>query len=372
MTDYNPYEFLSESAATEEPSENGANGSHSAADASGLESMTVARQGPPWEKAAVVEEPDAPAVEPTPEAMPETTTLETTAYDHEIPPAYEYEPAEVEATPLEASADGSGPPGDGLPPASPDYGPAPDPYSDPNAPVHDREMDLFDHLRELRARLLHSIAAVSLAMVVTWNYTNEIQDWFLRPVLRVLKEHDIAAKIIMMDPTEAFTTYFQISLVSALLLAMPYMLYQMWLFLEPALTHSERRYTTVLLPFSIILFVAGAALGYAVSPLFFQFFLYFVPPSVSTTWSYQSTVILLAKTLLVFGVCFQVPVVTIFLNKVGLVSRSVLIEYWRHVVVVIFTVVAIITPTWDPITLTACALPPCILYGLSIWLVKWL
>lgn len=128
----------------------------------------------------------------------------------------------------------------------------------------------------------------------------------------------------------------------------------------------------VLVPFSVILFFAGCALGYAMSPVFFQFFLAFQPPDTIANFSYSKSVALLAKMLLVFGACFKVPVITIFLHKIGLVSRNVLIEYWRHVVVVIFIVVAILTPTWDPLTLTVCAVPPCLLYGLSIWMVKWL
>jgi sec-independent protein translocase protein TatC len=166
--------------------------------------------------------------------------------------------------------------------------------------------------------------------------------------------------------------YFQITFVSALLLGMPMILFQAWRFIEPALTNNERRYTSLLVPFSVGLFILGSALGYYVSPLFFNFFLQFVPENVQANLSFSDSIVLLAKMLLVFGVCFQIPVVTIFLIKAGVVSRNVLIEYWRHAVIVIFTVVAVITPTWDPLTLMVCALPSCILYLFSIWLVKWL
>jgi sec-independent protein translocase protein TatC len=153
---------------------------------------------------------------------------------------------------------------------------------------------------------------------------------------------------------------------------LPYVLWQVWAFVEPALTHKERRYSLVLVPFSVLLFFSGAALGFYMSPIFFEFFLQFQPPGTAALWSYSKAATFLAKMLLVFGICFQVPVITIFINKIGLVSRNWLIEYWRHVVVVIFIIVALITPTWDPMTLTAAALPPCLLYMFSIWLVKWL
>ena len=171
---------------------------------------------------------------------------------------------------------------------------------------------------------------------------------------------------------DSFQTYLQITLVAAILLAMPFILFQMWRFLEPALTKTERKFSVILLPFSIILFFAGCSLGYLMSPLFFEFFLMFQPPGADATFGYGVSIALLAKMILVFGICFQVPIVTIFLNKIGLVSRNFLIDYWRHAVVVIFIVVSIITPTWDPLSLAVCAVPPCLLYGVSIWMVKWI
>lgn len=235
------------------------------------------------------------------------------------------------------------------------------------------ELSLVDHLAELRTRLLYSVAAVALTMVFTWNFTKPIQAWFSRPIRAALKQYGQAnAQVVTKSFTDGFMIYFQFSLISALLISMPFVLYQLWRFIEPALTNNERRYTRVLVPFSTLLFITGCALGYWLSPLFFKFFLAYNPPGASQFFDYQDSVLLLAKMMLVFGVCFQVPVITVFLNKTGIVSRNLMIEYWRHVVIVIFIVVAIITPTWDPITLIAASLPPCILYIFSLWLIKWL
>jgi sec-independent protein translocase protein TatC len=187
-----------------------------------------------------------------------------------------------------------------------------------------------------------------------------------------LKSSSVTGNLVTLDPTEGFLVYFQITLVAAILLSAPWILYQMWRFLEPALTRTERRFSLVLLPFSTLLFFSGCALGYAMAPLFFKFFIAFQPPGTIANFGFSRSIALLAKMVLVFGICFQVPVVTIFLNKIGLISRNFLIEYWRHAVVVIFIVVAVLTPTWDPLSLAVCAVPPCLLYGLSIWMVKWL
>ena len=234
------------------------------------------------------------------------------------------------------------------------------------------ETGLIAHLGELRQRLLKCVVAVLLATMFTWSQTATVQSWFIVPIREVMKKYKIKSELVTSNPTEGFTTYFQISLISAVMLAMPVILYQLWRFIEPALTKNERRLTRAMVPFSTLLFAMGVALGYYLSPLFFDFFLQFQPPGTSAFWSYATSIALMAKMRLVFGVCFQVPVITIFLAKTGVVSRNVMLEYWRHVVVVIFTIVAIITPTWDPITLCAAAVPPCVLYVTSLWLVKWL
>ena len=237
----------------------------------------------------------------------------------------------------------------------------------------DQELGLFEHLAELRSRLLYAILGVMLVMCLTWNYSRQLQDWFSSPIRRVLNENGIKkGDLVLLGAPDAFTVFFQFSLASALLLAAPWVSFQVWRFIEPALTNSERRYTLILVPFSSVLFFMGAGLGYAVSPLFFKFFLQFQPVGVDAQWRYDESILLMAKMLLIFGLAFQVPIVVIFGHKIGLITRNVLIEYWRHAVIAIFILVAVLTPTWDPMTMTACALPPCLLYLLSIWLVKWL
>jgi sec-independent protein translocase protein TatC len=233
----------------------------------------------------------------------------------------------------------------------------------------DVELGLMEHLSELRVRLLRCALILMAGMAVTWNYATPLQAWFAAPINEVIKGF---GKLQILDPTGAFSITVQFSMVSALIITAPLLFWQIWGFIEPALTNTERRYSMVLVPFSSVLFFMGAGLGYAVSPLFFKFFVAFLPTGVAANWDYFQSVVLMAKMLLVFGVMFQVPIVVIFLNKLGVLSRNVLIEYWRHAVVIIFIIVAVLTPTWDPITMTVCATPPCLLYVLSIWLVKWL
>ncbi|MBW3638144.1 MAG: twin-arginine translocase subunit TatC [Armatimonadetes bacterium] len=250
-----------------------------------------------------------------------------------------------------------------------DDGAAPlSPSPRPDTPK-DVELGLMQHLGELRQRLLYCAMILMVGMVFTWNYSEPLQKWFSQPIQQVIKGKGTLQAI---DPTGFFSITVQFSLVSALILTAPLLFWQVWRFIEPALTHSERRYSIVLVPFSSALFFLGAGLAYAVAPFFFKFFIAFQPVGVAANWDYYTSIVLMAKMLLVFGVMFQVPIFIIFFHKIGLISRNVLIQYWRHAVVVIFIVAAVLTPTWDPVTLAVCAVPPCLLYVLSIWLIKWL
>jgi len=293
---------------------------------------------------------------------------EAVAIEEYSEPSLPVSAAELATIPELAPLADGGPP-EAPPPVALATAPLPPPESERGG----AEQDLFSHLAELRSRILYSLTAVALAMCFTWQYGKQIQKLVERPIkIAYDRTPGVRGDLTIINPTDGFMFYFQMSLVSGLLLAMPFVLFQFWRFVEPALTQRERRYSLLIVPFSVLLFALGVALGYIVSPLFFQFFLAFVPPGALANLSYIESVLLLGKMLLVFGVCFQVPVIVIFFNKIGLLSRNVLIEYWRHAVVVIFVVVAALTPTWDPMTLFACATPPCLLYGLSIWMVKWL
>lgn len=269
----------------------------------------------------------------------------------------------------ESSADG-GPPGPPIISDAASSSSLPDPES--RIASRDREMGLFEHLAELRTRLLYCFLALAVGSSIAWNKSIEFQGWFAAPILKALRESGKPNGMISTQPTGFFTLTLSFSLVAGLILVMPFILFQVWRFIEPALTNSERRYGLVLVPFSSVLFFLGAGLGYSVSPLFFRFFLQFQPDNIAAQWDYFDSVMLMAKMLLAFGIMFQVPVVIIFLSKIGLLTRDLLIEYWRHAIIAIFLVAAILTPTWDPVSLAVCATPPCLLYLLSIWLVKWL
>ncbi len=229
------------------------------------------------------------------------------------------DPATVpELAPLAVAANGSGagPPDIVYPDEMDDDAePAPKPERDANAPLG-VEQDIWSHLGELRMRILHAVVGVLLASMVTWNYGLQISDFFARPIRASLKSSHVTGSLVTLDPTEGFLVYFQITIVAAILLSAPWILYQMWRFIEPALTRTERRFSLILLPFSVVLFFSGCALGYGMAPLFFKFFIAFQPPGTIANFGFSRSIALLAKMVLVFGVCFQVPVIIILLHKI--------------------------------------------------------
>ena len=245
-------------------------------------------------------------------------------------------------------------------------------YIAPDNPPNDKELGLFDHLMELRTRLIRSFIFMGIGTTVTWCFGEQISAFFSHPITSALSKYGKDATLVTSGPTEGFMTYFQLSFVFGLIFSAPFVMYEMWAFIEPALTRKERRYTMTLLPFSILLFVAGCVFAYVMSPMFFKFFLSYQPKNVKAFYSLNSSITFLGRIVLMFGACFQVPIITIFLNKIGLVSRTWLIDHWRHVIVAIFAVVSIVTPTWDPLTLVICSIPPCLLYVLSLAIIKWL
>ena len=231
---------------------------------------------------------------------------------------------------------------------------------------HDVEMDFFDHLEELRRRIIRLILWATLGISVTWYLVPAIGHQLTNPLAS-------SFHLIWHNLYDSFMLYVKISFVSGIIIFSPLIFYELWAFVAPALTRNEKKFVWITLPFSIVLFFAGIAMCYYCVPLFIRFFVpYFVvfgkedKPSIDA----QAWVGFLLICFLVFGLSFQLPLIVIFLAKLGMVDYVFLARYRRHAYFVITVVVSIVMPTWDPITLLGCAIPVCLLYEMSIWIVK--
>ena len=226
-----------------------------------------------------------------------------------------------------------------------------------------------EHLVELRKRVTWSVLAVIVCTGVAFAFHQQILNFLMEPAQRFT---DIPnQKPIYTELTEFIGAAFKASLVAGIAVSLPFVLYQMAMFVAPGLTSTEKRYLYALLPVSVLMFLAGAAFGYRILfPPMVNFLLTFgsdVATPLIRIGSYVNTIVSL---LFWMGVVFEIPLIAFFLSKIGVVTPEFLAKQRRYALVAAFVLGAIITPTFDPINQTWVALPIIVLYEAGIWLAK--
>jgi len=228
--------------------------------------------------------------------------------------------------------------------------------------------DLVTHLTELRTRIIRMIIYVLLAMTAVWFFFDPLYAFIVRPVRGPLQQFGGELTVRML--LEGILVKFEIVLVAGVILASPLVLYELWAFIAPGLTPNERRAIRPIVPVVILLFLAGATMGYFMTGPAVEALLRFIPPDTAALLTLNDTILLLLKFYLAFGLGFQLPLVIVVLAKLGIIDSRLLITRWREAVIIIFVLAAVITPTWDPITLTVAAIPMVLLYTGTIVIVK--
>ena len=235
--------------------------------------------------------------------------------------------------------------------------------------MKERRLTLRDHLAELRTRLTWSAAVVLVCTALSFVFHEEILTLLMKPAEGFAGVP--AQKPIYTELTEFIGVAVKVSLLSGLVLSLPFVLFELAMFVSPGLTPSERRLVFALIPVCLLVFVAGAAFGYRI--LF--------PPAVRFLLSFGSDIAtpyirignyanLMITLLFWMGIVFETPVVMFFLSKIGLVTPAFLARNRRYALVVAFILGALITPTFDPINQTIVALPIIVLYEAGVWLAK--
>jgi sec-independent protein translocase protein TatC len=232
-------------------------------------------------------------------------------------------------------------------------------------------MSIGDHLDDLRRRLFRAVLGLAAAMVVGLVFGERILGWIEYPYRSAMWEIGKKPDLAVFSITGAFTMYMRVAFYAGLILASPWVFYQLWMFVAAGLYRKERRYVSLALPFSVALFICGAAAGIAMSIPAIKFFIQFgngmgVDPIISL----NDYVDFLTQLLLVFGLVFQVPLVVLVLARVGLVDMRKLNRYRRHVIVGMAVIAAIFAPP-DAVSMIVMMLPMCLLYELGIVL-AWL
>ncbi len=226
-----------------------------------------------------------------------------------------------------------------------------------------KRLTILEHLGELRQRLIKCVIAVLITTVLSFIFAKQIFDILILPAEGI--------NLIYIEMTEMISTYMKVSLTSGIILAMPYLIYHLLMFVSPGLTRKERKNIYLILPWIALMFAAGVVFGYFI----------LVPPATKflLTWGADiatpqikigNYISIVTRLLLAIGLVFEMPVVTTFLARLGIITPKWLSDKRKSAMILAFILAAIITPTIDPINQSLVAAPLIVLYEMSIWLAK--
>jgi len=233
--------------------------------------------------------------------------------------------------------------------------------------VKDERQPFLSHLEELRSRLIICAIAVGVGFAISYIFSKQLFSFLILPLTKVLPDD---SRLIFTSLPEMFITYIKVSLVAGIILALPVIFYELWMFLAPALYQRERRYLVPFVLFSSILFVTGSLFGYLiVFPYGFKFFISFATEDIQALPSVRQYFSFAIRLLLAFGLVFEMPVVVLFLTKIGLITPEAMKKFRKFAILCSFILSAILTPP-DVATQIMMALPIIILYEVSIFLSK--
>ena len=222
---------------------------------------------------------------------------------------------------------------------------------------------LLRHISELRNRLIKCLIAVLITSVISFVFAEHIFHVLILPTKEI--------NLIYIEMTEMLGTYMKVSLAGGIILAAPFLTYQFLAFVLPALSPKEKKYILLVLPWATLMFIGGVAFSYFV----------LIPPAANFLTTFGSEiatpqikignyVAVVTRLLLAVGFVFEIPLVTTFLARMGVISPKWLADKRKVAIIFAFILAAIITPTIDPINQSLIAVPIIALYEMSIWLAK--
>ena len=243
-----------------------------------------------------------------------------------------------------------------------------------------REMPFTGHLEELRGHVLRSLLYVCFFSCFAWYYYDPIYNLVATPLVKAFANAGFNPHMVFLDIMEPLMFKLQVVLAAAVVFALPFVIWEVWRFVAPGLYQDERVFVQPLLPFSIVLCFAGFALIYFALPIAFEFLLKFAPrpgevgagagaENAELMQHLQKYFFFLLRMMICAGVVFQTPIVMVLLGQLELVTSRGLLGFWRHAILICFTVAAIITPTIDPFNMSIIAIPLVGLYFMSVVLV---
>jgi sec-independent protein translocase protein TatC len=230
-------------------------------------------------------------------------------------------------------------------------------------------MPLMDHIRELRRRILRAMLGLLLGMGVGFLVFTPVWDFMKRPWCRLPAAHKLGdgkeCVLVYNGITEGFFLHLKIALIIGAIISSPIWLYQLWAFIAPGLYRRERKWTYVFLGASIPLFVGGALLAYLTMDKGLEVLTGFAPSGTVGLITITSYLNYMTAMMLIFGVTFELPLVVVILNMAGVLTHARIRKWRRGIIFGIFVFTAVATPSQDPFTMLALAIPTVVLFELA-------
>lgn len=240
------------------------------------------------------------------------------------------------------------------------------------------EMTFWDHLEDLRGSLFRMLGAYATAVVVLFFFKDFLferiilapskADFFMYRLLGA----DFSMTLVNIEVAAQFLIHMKITFICALVVSFPYLVFEMWHFIAPALYEREKKAIKGTFLFSSVLFYTGVAVGYLiVFPLMLNFFSgYQVSPDVPNTFSLTSYISMFTSMVLIFGIVFEFPTVVSILSALGILSKEILKSFRRYAVCAVLILAAVITPSGDPFSMLVVSVPLYLLYEFSVLICK--
>jgi sec-independent protein translocase protein TatC len=236
--------------------------------------------------------------------------------------------------------------------------------NDEESPDHEVEMTFFDHLEELRWRIIYSIIGVFAGTIIAWVFI----DFFIYKVF-LLPARTAGFKLQNLKPFGQLILYFQVALILGVIFSFPNIVYQLWKFISPALKQKEKKYIKWIVLFTTVCFLTGIVFAYFMMlPLTLKFAAGF--GAVENNFALEEYFSLIFSVLLAAGLVFELPMLSFFLSKIGILKPEFMRKYRRHAIVIIMILAAILTPGTDPVSQILLAIPLVFLYEISIFVSK--
>lgn len=227
-------------------------------------------------------------------------------------------------------------------------------------------MPLLDHLRELRTRVVKSASVIALGSIVGWFFYNEIITKLSEPVcdLKAAQETgaDNCGALYINGVLGPLNLQIKVAILAGIIISAPFWLYQLWAFIAPALHRKEKRNSIFFIVAATPFFAAGAYLGYTILPIAVEVLFGFTPDALNNLVKFDDYLDFVMRAILLFGIAFELPVFLITFNLIGFLSGKAILRPWRGWVFGITLFVAGFTPSADPLSMLALAIPLILLY----------